>query len=87
MCSLRLKTHLDNKTVQTLQYASIFSDNYTLSHKKKYQFYTKSGNYKNQSTERTNGKPVVLLHKNSQSSYSMSNPKSDSFEKKSLTCC
>ncbi|VDH99351.1 Hypothetical predicted protein [Mytilus galloprovincialis] len=43
-----------------------------------------SGNYKNQSTERTDSKPVP--QNKSQSSYNMSSPKFDTFEKKSLTC-
>ncbi|CAC5410427.1 unnamed protein product [Mytilus coruscus] len=67
---LDLKTHLDDKTVETLQDAAVISDNYTLSHKRSFKgqnFNTSSGNYKNQSTERTDSKPVA--QNKSQSSY------------------
>ncbi|VDI40661.1 Hypothetical predicted protein, partial [Mytilus galloprovincialis] len=84
---LDLKTHLDNKTVGTIHDAAVISDNYTLSHKRSFKgqnVNTSSGNYKNQSTERTDSKPVAQ-HK-SKSSYNMSSPKFDTFEKKSLIC-
>ncbi|VDI36073.1 Hypothetical predicted protein [Mytilus galloprovincialis] len=61
--------------------------NYTLSHKRSFQgqnVNTSSGNYKNQSTERTESKPVAQNKR--QSSYNMSSPKFDTFEKKSLIC-
>ncbi|VDI41137.1 Hypothetical predicted protein [Mytilus galloprovincialis] len=53
---LDLKTHLDDKTVGTIHDAAVISDNYTLSHKRSFKgqnVNTSSGNYKNQSTERT----------------------------------
>ncbi|VDH92819.1 Hypothetical predicted protein [Mytilus galloprovincialis] len=83
---LDLKTHLDDKTVESIHDA-VISDNYTLSHKRSFKgqnVNTSSGNYKNQSTERTDSKPVP--QNKSQSSYNMSSPKFDTFEKKSLTC-
>ncbi|VDI56774.1 Hypothetical predicted protein [Mytilus galloprovincialis] len=82
-----LKTHLDDKTVESIHDAAVISDNYTLSHKRSFKSQnvnTSSGNYKNQSTERTDSKPVP--QNKSQSSYNMSSPKFDTFEKKSLTC-
>ncbi|CAC5376644.1 unnamed protein product [Mytilus coruscus] len=85
--NIHLKTHLDDNTVETLQDAAVISDNYTLSHKKNFKgqnFNTSIGNYKNQSTERTDSKPVA--QNKSQSSYNMSSPKFETFEKKSLTC-
>ncbi|CAC5371238.1 unnamed protein product [Mytilus coruscus] len=84
---LDLKTHLDDKTVETLQDTAVISDNYTLSHKRSFKgqnFNTSSENYKNQSTERTDGKPVA--QNKSKPSYNMSSPKFDTFEKKSLAC-
>ncbi|VDI14070.1 Hypothetical predicted protein [Mytilus galloprovincialis] len=84
---LDLKTHLDDKTVGTIHDAAVISDNYTLSHKRSFKgqnVNTSSGNYKNQSTERTNSKPVA--QNKSQSNYNMSSPKFDTFEKKSLIC-
>ncbi|VDH90407.1 Hypothetical predicted protein [Mytilus galloprovincialis] len=84
---LDLKTHLDDKTVGTIHDAAVISDNYTLSHKRSFKgqnVNTSSGNYKNQSTERTDSKPVA--QNKSQSSYNMSSPKFDTFEKKSLIC-
>ncbi|VDI30227.1 low density lipoprotein receptor-related protein 5/6 [Mytilus galloprovincialis] len=84
---LDLKTHLDDKTVESIHDAAVISDNYTLSHKRSFKgqnVNTSSGNYKNQSTERTDSKPVP--QNKSQSSYNMSSPKFDTFEKKSLTC-
>ncbi|VDI17279.1 Hypothetical predicted protein [Mytilus galloprovincialis] len=84
---LDLKTHLDDKTVESIHDAAVISDNYTLSHKRSFKgqnVNTSSGNYKNQSTERTDSKPVS--QNKSQSSYNMSSPKFDTFEKKSLTC-
>ncbi|VDI79875.1 Hypothetical predicted protein [Mytilus galloprovincialis] len=80
--NLDLKTHLDDKTVGTIHDAA---DNYTLSHKRSFKgqnFNTSSGNYKNQSPERTDSKPVA--QNKSQSNYNMSSPKFDTFEKKSL---
>ncbi|VDI53540.1 Hypothetical predicted protein [Mytilus galloprovincialis] len=59
---LDLKTHLDDKTVGTIHDAAVISDNYTLSHKRSFKgqnVNTSSGNYKNQSTERTDSKPVA----------------------------
>ncbi|VDI67738.1 Hypothetical predicted protein [Mytilus galloprovincialis] len=85
--NLDLKTHLDDKTVGTIHDAAVISDNYTLSHKRSFKgqnVNTSSGNYKNQSTERTDSKPVA--QNKSQSSYNMSCPKFDTFEKKSLIC-
>ncbi|VDI18649.1 Hypothetical predicted protein [Mytilus galloprovincialis] len=82
-----LKTHLDDKTVESIHDAAVISDNYTLSHKRSFKSQnvnTSSGNYKNQSTERTDSKPVP--QNKSQSSYNMSSPKFDTFEKNSLTC-
>ncbi|CAC5366140.1 unnamed protein product [Mytilus coruscus] len=87
VCSFGLKTHLDDKTVETLQDAAVISDYYTLSHKRSFKgqnFNTSSGNYKNQSTERIDSKPVA--QNKSQSSYNMFSPKFDTFEKMSLTC-
>ncbi|VDI57686.1 Hypothetical predicted protein [Mytilus galloprovincialis] len=84
---LDLKTHLDDKTVESIHDAAVISDNYTLSHKRSFKgqnVNTSSGNYKNQSTEHTYSKPVP--QNKSQSSYNMSSPKFDTFEKKSLTC-
>ncbi|VDI48566.1 Hypothetical predicted protein [Mytilus galloprovincialis] len=85
--NLDLKTHLDDKTVGTIHDAAVISDNYTLSHKRSFKgqnVNTSSGNYKNQSTERTDSKPVA--QNKSQSSFNMSSPKFDTFEKKSLIC-
>ncbi|XP_063408799.1 uncharacterized protein LOC134692279 [Mytilus trossulus] len=84
---LDLKTHLDDKTVESIHDAADISDNYTLSHKRSFKgqnVNTSSGNYKNQSTDHTDSKPVP--QNKSQSSYNMSSPKFDTFEKKSLTC-
>ncbi|VDI78699.1 Hypothetical predicted protein [Mytilus galloprovincialis] len=84
---LDLKTHLDDKTVESIHDAAVISDNYTLSHKRSFKgqnVNTSSGNYKNQSNERTDSKSVA--QNKSQSSYNMSSPKFDTFEKKSLTC-
>ncbi|VDI19808.1 Hypothetical predicted protein [Mytilus galloprovincialis] len=70
-----LKTHLDDKTVESIHDAAVISDNYTLSHKRSFKSQnvnTSSGNYKNQSTERTDSKPVP--QNKSQSSYNMSSP-------------
>ncbi|VDI53681.1 Hypothetical predicted protein [Mytilus galloprovincialis] len=53
---LDLKTHLDDKTVESIHDAAVISDNYTLSHKRSFKgqnVNTSSGNYKNQSTEHT----------------------------------
>ncbi|VDI74078.1 Hypothetical predicted protein [Mytilus galloprovincialis] len=85
-----LKTHLDDKTVESIHDAAVISDNYTLSHKRSFKgqnVNTSSGNYKNQSTERTDSKPVA--QNKSQSSYNMSSPKNliVYFEKKSLIWC
>ncbi|XP_063417696.1 uncharacterized protein LOC134700267 [Mytilus trossulus] len=83
----QLKTHLDDKTVESIHDAAVISDNYTLSHKRSFKgqnYNTSSGNYKNQSTEHTISKPVP--QNKSQSSYNMSSSKFDTFEKKSLTC-
>ncbi|VDI04468.1 Hypothetical predicted protein [Mytilus galloprovincialis] len=77
---LDLKAHLDDKTVGTIHDAAVISDNYTLSHKRSFKgqnVNTSNGNYKNQSTERTDSKPVA--QNKSQSSYNMSSPKFDTF--------
>ncbi|VDI66445.1 Hypothetical predicted protein [Mytilus galloprovincialis] len=73
---LDLKTHLDDKTVESIHDAAVISDNYTLSHKRSFKgqnVNTSSGNYKNQSTERTDNsrrrmneiisrRPVLVRH-------------------------
>ncbi|VDI72326.1 Hypothetical predicted protein [Mytilus galloprovincialis] len=87
MCSFRLKSHLDDKTVGTIPDAAVISDNYTLSHKEVSRvkmLILQVEITKNQSTERTDSKPVA--QNKSQSSYNMSSPKFDTFEKKSLIC-
>ncbi|VDI47747.1 Hypothetical predicted protein [Mytilus galloprovincialis] len=84
---LDLKTHLDDKTVGTIHDAAVISDNYTLSHKRSFKgqnVNTSSGNYKIKALSVLDSKPVA--QNKSQSSYNMSSPKFDTFEKKSLIC-
>ena len=83
-----LKTHLDDKNIDTLQNAAIASDNYSLTHKKSFKgpnmahFQGRDCGTKNQST-------VGTERQNNTKAYTdpaLYNPTKDSFQKKSITC-
>ncbi|XP_078334126.1 uncharacterized protein LOC144625791 [Crassostrea virginica] len=83
-----LKTHLDDKNIDTLQNAAIASDNYSLNHKKSFKgpniahFQGRDCGTKNQSTIGTERQNNTKSH----TDPALSNPTKDSFQKKSISC-